>query len=779
MSNRSTIPIVIISLASLLLCGFLLLGDGSDLTETQPAPQPVSFNSHKGYTGTESCIGCHQQQYQDWMGSHHDQAMQHASEATVKGDFNNSRFDSEGNSALFFKKEDGFYARLAGINNQVDDYKILYTFGTEPLQQYLVAFPNGRLQQLPVAWDTEQKKWFDPQPELKAVAGEWVHWTEGGKNWNSMCSDCHSTNVEKNFNRLENSYSTSIAEINVACESCHGPGEKHIETVEAATFKPGTDNPHIDMMSAENPQVLVEKCARCHSRRQQLTAKFEHGSSELLDHYLPSVLTAPLYHGDGQIYDEVFVYGSFVQSKMYHSNIGCIDCHQPHSTALKAEGNQLCVTCHSSAEFDTPKHHHHAQQSSIEKQLAENLSSGTKSAGNQCVDCHMPGRIYMGNDFRRDHSFRIPRPDLSVAHGTPNACNDCHTEQSADWASAAVENWFGNERPAHFSETLASAANDPSASVNPLTALLNDRFQPVIARATAASILAPAISVPSVEKAITAATADHSALVRTYATRALGESSNGGDSNGGYSNLEPLLLLLNDRVRAVRIAAAQALAAVPKEHIPASYQAALAAANREYQTSMEINTDFASGRYQLAVDKHRRGNLVAAAQLYLESLKIDHHFNAARLNLAQIYYAQGKIQQTEELYRTIISQEPNASEAHYSLGLLMAEQGDFKQAVTALTNAAATGNNPRAWYTLAILYQQRGMGSKSEESYLKALQEAPGDPEFTNGLVSLYGQQQRWPKALLAVEKALATNPQHSALAQLKQVIKESMPPAK
>jgi predicted CXXCH cytochrome family protein len=757
MSYKPLASIAIIStFTSLVFFGWMLFSGVSEPSKAT-AQEPLSFANNQGYLGTESCAGCHQQQYQDWTGSHHDQAMQHADESTVKGDFNNTTFNSEENSALFFKQPDGFYARLAGSEEKTDNYKILYTFGTEPLQQYLVALPSGRLQQLPIAWNTQTQAWFDPQPELKAQTGEWVHWTEGAKNWNSMCADCHSTNVEKNFNSVENRYNTSISELNVGCEACHGPGEKHIQTVEAATFKIGIDNPHIDRITGTNSQVGVEKCARCHARRQQLTTKFEHGSSQLLDHYLPALINPPLYHSDGQISDEVFVYGSFVQSKMYQVGVGCTDCHQPHSGKLKAQGNQLCSGCHSSEQFDNPKHHHHS---------IENKHLGNQQSGNQCIDCHMPGRLYMGNDYRRDHSFRIPRPDLTVAYNTPNACNDCHTERSADWAAAAVETWFGDKRPNHFSETLTEAANNPNASINPLTALLNDRFQPAIARATAASNLAPAISIPSVERALSNATTDKSALVRTVAAQAL---------SGDINKLETLLPLLRDPVRSVRIAAVQALLEIPESRIPDSYRDAFAEADHEYQTMLQVNADLPSGRYQIAVDQHRRGNLDKAIEHYQETLAIDNHFNPARLNLAQLYYSQGNTKLTEELYRAIITREPNASEAHYSLGLLMAEKGDFQQAVTALENAANTGNNPRAWYNLAILYQQRSMGLESEKTYLKALNMAPGDTEFINGLVSLYGQQQRWSKALLLVNQALTKSPQNRNLVQLKEAIERRL----
>jgi len=758
---RLTLIISVILLIGFIVAAIVTPKASINRTIINP-PTITSINansSDNAYLGSDSCAGCHAEAYQNWQGSHHDQAMQHATAATVKGDFNNSVFEAPSNNALFSKKADGFYARLAGANGEINDHKVLYTFGTEPLQQYLVALPGGRLQQLPVAWNTLTKQWFDPQPELLAQPGEWVHWSEGGKNWNSMCADCHSNNVEKNFDIASNSYSTTVAELDVGCESCHGPGRDHIEAVSSVNFNAALDSLHMSMTVGEDSQALVDQCGRCHARRQQLTNKFEHGSSQLLDHYLPQLLTPPTYHSDGQILDEVFVYGSFVQSKMYHSGVGCVDCHQPHSVKLKAEGNQLCAGCHSSEQFDSPKHHHHSAD------LAQPMDN-QQTQGTQCIDCHMPGRLYMGNDYRRDHSFRIPRPDLTVAHGTPNACNDYHTRESADWAAAKVEQWFGPERPAHFSEILSAAASQPNDSVIPLVSLLNDLSQPAIARATAASLLAPDISLPMVERALINVSTDTSALLRTTSVRSL---------NASTIKVAPLLERLNDPVRAVRIAAAEALVDVPENLIPDSLADAFSRANSEYQTSMLVNADFPSGRMRMALDQHRRGNLNKAAEDYLAALEIDNGYNAARMNLAQLYYGQGKLSDTEKLYRTVIEREPEASDAHYSLGLLMAEQGDYEQATLSLEAAAIGGNNPRAWYNLAVLNQQSGKSLEAEKAYLAALQLTPGNAEFINGLVSLYGQQQRWSKALQLIDRALVNDSTNPSLQQLKRAITQRL----
>ena len=372
----------------------------------------------------------------------------------------------------------------------------------------------------------------------------------------------------------------------------------------------------------------------------------------------------------------------------------------------------------------------------------------------------------MGNDYRRDHSFRIPRPDLTVAHGTPNACNDCHTKESADWAAEKVEQWFGPERPAHFSEILSAAASQPNDSVEPLVSLLNDLSQPAIARATAASLLAPNISLPVVERALTRASSDTSALLRNTSLRSL---------NGSANKVGPLFEGLNDPVRAVRIAAAEGLVDVPENRIPDGLTDAFRRANKEYLTSMLVNADFPSGRMRMALDQHRRGNLSRAEEEYLAVLKIDTGYNTARMNLAQLYYSQGKLSDTENLYRTVIEREPEASEAHYSLGLLMAEQGDYQQAAVSLKSAATTGSNPRAWYNLAVLHQQSGKSLEAEKAYLAALQLMPGNTDFINGLVSLYGQQQRWIKALQLIDRALVNDPTNLSLRQLKRAVTQRL----
>lgn len=288
------------------------------------------------FLGDQKCKECHASEFKSWQGSHHDKAMQVVSDSTILGNFNNVKFKSQEVTSHFFKKGEDFYVNTEGPEGTYEDYKIEYVFGIKPLQQYIVQFPNGHYQCLRTAWDTEKNKWFDLYPDFKVVHSEWLHWSRGGLNWNTMCSDCHSTNVRKNYDFETHSYDTQYALINVSCEACHGPGKDHVEQANKLgdNYKPMGD---LKMVSSSDSKQLVDECARCHMRREQITSHFNFEGT-MLDHYFPQLIAENLYHPDGQILDEDYVYGSFLQSKMYHNGVSCVNCHNAHSLELKFEG---------------------------------------------------------------------------------------------------------------------------------------------------------------------------------------------------------------------------------------------------------------------------------------------------------------------------------------------------------------------------------------------------------------------------------------------------------
>lgn len=717
----------------------------SEEESTNDAPVKLTDSD---YAGTQTCASCHTQEYGLWKNSDHDLAMMEADTASVKGDFNTT-FNSQGVTSRFFKKGNKFFVNTQGPDSAYHDYEVAFTFGITPLQQYLVKFPGGRLQCLRTAWDTQKNRWFDLYPDMKIQPDEWLHWSRGGLNWNTMCADCHSTNLHKNFNEQTNSFNTTFSIMDVSCEACHGPGKKHVELVSDPDFDSAEYNPaasHLYQTTRQMPHDQVDQCARCHARRVQYTEAYNH-EGKFMDHYVPELLRDDIYYADGQIMDEDYEYGSFLQSKMYKNNVKCANCHNPHSLKLKAVGNALCGQCHIPAKYDTPKHHFHE----------------VETAGAQCINCHMPGRYYMGNDFRRDHSLRVPRPDLSVKYNVPNACNQCHTNKTAAWAAANVVKWYGPTRAPHFSDVLTLASTRTAESVEPLTRLAGDESQPAIARSTAIWYLDQIVPQESIN-AIAQLLKSNEELVRHAAVTAL-------EDLPAEQKVQYITPLLTDNVRTVRLAAANALADVPQEKIIRSYQEAFERSMQEYQQALVWRADFPGGQFEKGVLLERTGKDELAKQAYIKALEMDDHLNMARWNLAYLYNRQGKNDEAIRLFKIIVEQEPNYGMAWYSLALLCAEVKDLDHAIEYLTKAAELERSPRVYYNLAIAYQQTNQPVKAEKAYLKGLSLNPQDYDLMNALSILYIQQKQFAKAKPYLEKLSTAFPGNNEIQQMMKMV--------
>ena len=444
---------------------FLLMGCKND--QNKDVYEDIKYASTiegDGYVGDQNCIGCHEQAASDWEGSHHDKAMQLVNDETVLGDFQDVEVTIDGVTYLFFKKENDFYVKATELDGSQNDYKVAYVFGITPLQQYIVDFPDGKKQVLRVTWDSKDHKWFHQYAGDEIVITDWLHWTRGAQNWNTMCAECHSTNLKKNYFVEKDSFHTTYSSINVSCESCHGPGAKHVKWADTDQ----TDK-NMHMVLGGDQRSQLNMCAPCHARRVKLTKDLVPGAN-FEDQYLVQNISADFYHLDGQILEEDYVYGSFLQSKMHAQGIKCGDCHNVHSNELKMTGNKLCNQCHVAQTYDSPSHHFHK----------------VDTEASQCINCHMTGRYYMGNDFRRDHSFRIPRPDQSVVHGTPNACSECHNDKSEEWSAEWVVKWYGKDRKSHFSDylLLSNQSTISPEERKKLDVFINDLNYPAIARST-------------------------------------------------------------------------------------------------------------------------------------------------------------------------------------------------------------------------------------------------------------------------------------------------------
>lgn len=700
-----------------------------------------------GFVGAMHCASCHQQQYDDWQGSHHEQAMMHANAQSVLGDFDNSSFDYNGIRSTFFKKGEDFWVNTDGANGQLQDFKIAYTFGVEPLQQYLVGFDDGRYQALSIAWDARPKsaggqRWFHLYPEEEVDSDDVLHWTRYANNWNSRCAECHSTNLNKNYQPSSNSFNTTWSDINVACESCHGPGGEHIDWAANDTADvtsavgnkglrrklavhnhwqrlPGMATASIDYLE-ENNREQVNRCAACHSRRGTINTHTHNQalSAQLLDSHLPSLITMPLYFADGQIRDEVYVYGSFMQSKMQQQGVTCSNCHNPHSLKLKTEGNQLCAQCHNPSQFDSPKHHHHAQN----------------SAGAQCVDCHMPQTTYMVVDPRRDHSLRIPQPQLSQQLGVPNACNQCHVDRSVDWALKAFERWYPDWQERSVGPLFAAANNGQAQAMPQLAALSNDVTQPLMVRASAVEMLASYNHQYAINSAITQLQSLEP-LIRLGALQAL-------DNMSLQQRMQHLWPLLQDPVLAVRLAATRLLAgvALPDQGealLDPKRQQLLNKAVADYIAAMQESADMPAGQMQLGLMYLARKQFDQAENAYRQALLIEPSFIPALMNLADLYRQQGRDRQAKPLLEKALAIDAQNADSQYAMGLLYIRLGQTAAAVEHLAAAAQAAPQVALYsYVYAVSLFETGKHEWAIATLKQSLKKHPGDRNILSALAA-------------------------------------------
>lgn len=705
------------------------------------APKPVqstgvetaakSQSAEADYLGRETCASCHAKQEKLWQGSHHDLAMQEADETSVLGDFQNAEFSKDGVISKFFRQNGRYMVRTDGPDGRLADFEIKYTFGVTPLQQYLIELPGGKLQALSIVWDSRPKqqsgqRWFHLYPSEKIDHDDELHWTRRSQNWNFMCAECHSTHLQKNYDAASRTYQTTWSEIDVSCEACHGPGSRHVAWAQNKSPDDAAKgllvNLHERSQSAwaidagtgnavhkqpRQTDTEIEVCARCHSRRAQLFGDYRHGP--LLDSHLPSLLTEHLYHADGQIDGEVYEYGSFLQSKMYRVGVSCGDCHEPHSLKLRQPGNAMCGQCHSSEKYDSDKHHFHR----------------VGGGGSLCVDCHMPSKTYMGVDVRRDHSFRVPRPDLSVTLGTPNACNGCHTDKPAMWAATQVKAWYGHDANGlqQYAEALHAARTGAADAEQRLLNLLQDKQQPAIARASAIAALGNQLSsdmLPVIAKALR----DSEPLLRRAGLEVLEQIPP--EQRWPLAQDE-----IRDPLRTLRTLAASAFAGTADQNLSAEQRNEIDLASSEYLSSLRWNADDPAAQVNLGNFYSARNQSEAAEKAYREALQLDANWLPAYINLADHLRTQQRDSEGERILKEGLVHQPEAAELHHSLGLLAIRQKNLPQALNSLKRAAELApTQPRFAYVYAVALSGLGRNDAAKAVVKSALDLAPNDPEL-------------------------------------------------
>ena len=668
--------------------------------------------------------------------------MQPASADTVLGDFDNSTFSYAGIESRFFARDGRFFVTTDGADGQLADFEIAYTFGVDPLQQYLIELPDGRLQALSISWDSRPaadggQRWYHLYADERIDYRDPLHWTGPQQNWNFMCAECHSTDVRKNYSAASDQFATSWSEIDVACEACHGPGSDHVDWANREPSQREHTEPSIFAFSGdEHAWVMnvasgiaarepartsvqeIESCARCHSRRSQLTEDYVHGKP-LADTHRVSLLDSGLYFADGQVQEEVYVYGSFLQSKMFAAGVTCTDCHDAHSLELKADGNGVCAQCHLPTLFDTPAHHRH----------------DAGSPGAQCTNCHMPSRDFMTIDARRDHSFRIPRPDISTHTGAPNACTQCHSDRNAEWAEQVLAGWFGqsdddSDEEGHYALTLHAGRRGTLDAAAKLISTAEDSDLPPIVRATAISLLAESPA-PSLEGVLSRTAQAQDPLLRAASVSAASALSI-------EARVRVTAPLLRDPIKSVRTAATTTLLQVPRSAFRQQQSDDYAQALNEWLEVQQLHADRPEAQLNLGQKLAADGDAVRAAAAYRRAIELMPTFAPAYVNMADLYRAAGREADVEAVLQRGLSASPDDPAIHHALGLSLVRQAKPTDAAVHLQSAHDLApDNARYAFVLAIALNSAGDSTTALTVLQEAHSRRPNDADVLRALTTI------------------------------------------
>lgn len=741
-------------LLNLVVALIYFLGMGKERS-APPQPSVSGYDEVKvepsAYAGSASCRECHAQAYEEWQGSHHGQAERPISRVQDRSAFDPPHSFKHGtqNSDARIAPNGRYEIVTMSRQGERQVFAPDRVIGVNPLRQFLVPAPGGRMQVTEVAYDPRSNQWFNIYNEEDRQAGEWGHWTGRGMNWNMMCAFCHNTAVQKNYDPLTDTYATKMVEPTVGCEMCHGPMADHVKWQKPRP-QPAKGDPTIRRLSKDR---MLDTCGACHARRAELTGTHRVGD-DFLDHY---ALTIPddsdIYYPDGQIRDEDYEYAPFLGSRMNHSGVRCGDCHSPHTAKnIIPDKDALCMKCHAGPVPPAPK---------IDPKTHSFHKPGTP--GDHCVDCHMPQTVYMARHWRRDHGFTVPDPLLTKEQGIPNACNRCHQDKSVDWSIEYMDKWYGKkmDRPARARTRIVAKGRQGQAEAVPGLLKLT-REEPIpYWRAVATLMLRRWTDDTNVLRAVLERTRDTNALVRAMSARAL-------DMLGGQGGPEvaaALERLSTDPVRAVRIDAAWALRRTLDTN---------SVAGRDLLRYIANSADQPSGLMQQGVFNVDRGNNTNAIALFQKAISWDAFspplYNALAVSLSM----EGRHEEALSTLEQVCKLAPRDAEYRFKLALALNEMNRLAEATKALEETVRLEPTfSRAWYNLGLAHSQQGDLDRAVQALIKAENLEPASAQIPFARATILVKQGRVNEAREAARKALRIFPNYAEA----QSLLHSLPP--
>jgi predicted CXXCH cytochrome family protein len=756
-----------------------------------PAETPV-------YAGSASCVDCHVKEFREWKGSHHQLAMRDIDPKLDNEAFAPTRTIKHASQTSTAEVKDGkLTLTTLGPDGGQHGYVPAFALGVEPVRQYLMPFPDGRLQVTELAFDPAKKDWFDVYNDEDRKNTDWGHWSNRGMNWNSMCATCHTTVYQKNYDATADAYKSAYQEMGVGCEQCHGPMKTHNDwqyahggkariastapALDAAravspgpvagadptrASSPGSENsfasentkpsllapgfsPDPTLVKLDGPQYF-NTCAACHSRRSDLTGDFRAGQN-YLDHYglvLPDLTNT--FYPDGQIWDEDFEITAFTLSYMHRQGIRCTDCHNPHTGKRKLEGDALCLRCHFAPVTNkiaiTAEHSHHP----------------AGKGGSLCTDCHMPQTVYMARHWRHDHGMTIPDPLLTKQHGIPNACNRCHADKTVDWSLEYMDKWYGGRMDRigrKRGQLLARIkAGDLSAVPGTIDLLRDEKNSSW--RAVYAKFLLAALEdgrsrelVEQVGGELFKMLDDEAPMAQASAIESLDPIVPGGFGAVSPDKLHAKLTeLLKSPSRLVRVRAAWAL----RRQLPEGQ------ARDELKAAMRYSEDQPLGAFQWAQFYVDGGQPEKALPWFEKAVAWDPAAVPFRHSYAMTLDALGRPMDALVQAKKAAELDPQQGAHQYALGLLYAELGQLEESRTALQAATQRDpNHPRYWYNLGLAEAKLNNLQPAVDALARAEKLDPQEPGYPFARATILLQNNRNEEAKAALQRVLQIAPNH------------------
>jgi tetratricopeptide (TPR) repeat protein len=713
---------------------------------TQRTSQQAAENE---FSGSESCRECHEKFYQLWSPSYHGQAMM-----PVNADFvakhqlpDSKPINVEGHLYEMLTKDSAMVMLEKDGDKLLNTYQIDWSLGGHNVYCFLTPMEKGKLQNIPLAYDANRKEWFNyPESAVRhfmegVEEDEALPWKDAMYTFNTGCYSCHISQLSTNFDLKNESYHTTWREAGINCETCHGPSSEHIRIFK--DWKEGDKIPKdigLIVTSTFTQEQHNASCSPCHAKMTPITPSYIPGD-KYFDNYNVTTLEDRDFYPDGRSLGENYTLTGWMMNKcVQNSELHCVTCHTSSGRDRNAANpNQACLTCHNNRNEDLETHTGHKAE-----------------AGLTCISCHAPKREFVGRFLRSDHSFRPPMPEATIKFGSPNACNQCHTDKSPEWANAIVKkrpNGNYQEETLKWAQLIKEARDNEWKNVDKIYEYIRTGLPDEVVVTSFIRLLANC-HLDSKWEVLLGALNSESELVRSAA--AIGLSGNTTEETK-----IALLKACQDEIRLVRIQAANAILLFAADRFTPEQQKIIDSAEAEYVASMTSRADNWSNHYNLGIYHQNKGDAQSALNSYETAARLYPESVMPLINSSVLYSYVGNTAKAEENLKKVIEFDPDNEAANMNLGLLLAEQGRMDEAEKALKTAldASPESNPVAAKNLSVIVAQRGDIAGAVKYADMAFKARPEDPNY--GYTLAYYQMQNGQKseAIKTLQSIIKSHP--------------------